>query len=92
MCFVMFSPYVNHAAQQMADVSGRAWNWRLPNILHLRCTLLRRSVNITMQLRKRLGVSLFASSCLRASQNLARTSRERPEANARRHQGYRYAD
>jgi 2-methylaconitate cis-trans-isomerase PrpF len=45
--FVMFKPYVNHAAQYVADAGGVADAGSFPNILHLNAHSLHRSVNIT---------------------------------------------
>ncbi len=44
---VMFKPYVNHAAQHLADVGGVAVRTWLSNNLHLNMPSLHRSVNIS---------------------------------------------
>jgi hypothetical protein len=51
----MFSPYVNHALQQLAEEQWAAGNWPPLNILHPEQPLLRRSVNITKSVEKRLA-------------------------------------
>jgi hypothetical protein len=56
----MFSPYVNHAAQQLAEAQRAGGNWQPLNILHPKRLLLRRSVNITKSVEKRLA-EIFGS-------------------------------
>ena len=43
----MFKPYVNHAAQHLADVGGVAGRGGVPKNLHQRARSLQSNINIT---------------------------------------------
>jgi hypothetical protein len=75
----MFNPYVNHAAQQMAEVEGAARNRLRQNILHFPGRLLHRSVNITKLIDKTTRQNLLCGFVALCEPNLDSHKATKPQ-------------